>query len=207
MKSSAVYSLGSPPAFTRTTADTNYWQERYAYEKSMNLYLLSQEDFEYQQVESTDLSTSETELDTWISSSFESWASDAIEKRKNNETVPAVPTLPTLSDNQGQLGLANFLAKLNLRIQLTLFRFGGSGELDSEDLVQEVTALKDLLETALLYEDGGSSYSILQKALLTTNASSEIISMLWLIQDKSIEVWVGTHGEIESISLVASGTS
>ena len=203
MKSINIYSLGIPPAFSRTPTDANYWQERYAYERSYNLYLMSEEDIEFQQVEVSDHTASETELTTWLSS-YNTWAENAIQQRKDDLPVPEAPAFPVLADNTGQLGLINLLAKLSLQMNLTLFRFGGSGELDSEDMKAVLEDIKDILELALIYEEDSVDKSILKTAYLDVGEEDELISLLWAYATQPVEVWVGNNGGIENISYVTS---
>lgn len=164
----SIYSLGTLPTFDRTTSDSNYWQERYAYERSMMLYLMAAQGFVSQQVESDDIDDAWADFDTYVgndSSGLTKWISDSITTRESGGTPTAPPALPKTLDLTGQLGLANILAQIKVHTDLSLFRFGGStngGAGGDTDVSDAIDAINTTLEDGLLKTVGAETYPVIE---------------------------------------------
>lgn len=171
MISVAIYSVGSPPAFTRTTADANYWQERLAYERSRMLYDLNIAGFVVTQPEQDDFSAQQSAIDSYLNDEggLVDWIAAAVETQEEGGTPVAPPALPSTIDLTGQLGLANLLAQLDFNVELSLFRFGGSTEGGAGNL--DLQPLVDILTDGLLH-NGNPILELLAAQPITVLLSS-----------------------------------
>jgi hypothetical protein len=119
MKSFTISSLGSPPEFTKSTTDENYWTERAHCEQSQNTYNAQQEGFGIYEVENSDI----TLLDAWMASAtdaIEEYGEDIVAWMRGDEAEekPAKPEMPTLPEYAFvfEQQTADFCAKWNLAV-------------------------------------------------------------------------------------------
>lgn len=158
MKEVTVYSLGEPPAFTKTTTDDMYWTERANYEYSMQRYLMNQQSMKLRDDEASDFNAMEESFDTWIIS-FKAWL-DAVGKGEKSN-LPALPDITDVVAWISGQGWIVFAIKLAINIGLHwLERY-----LDSDDVDETAVNLQELID-------------MLRDAFFVQNAQEEWVAVL-----------------------------
>jgi hypothetical protein len=178
MLTSTVYSLGDPGTFDITDKDDPlYYVARYSHEMSVNLYNLSEEEFEYRQSEIADYSDFTDAMDTYTGA-FITWLEGAVAAQENETAVPALPTLPTLPS----LPIPGIVTQIMIRIVLQLIGNYIKKRFDGGTATGEMVAL-------------------LKKALLDSSGDS----LLYLLHAVPIEIILSRIGEYQDFLYTDGG--
>jgi len=159
MKEQLIYSLGTLPAFGRTTDHEMYWTERVNYELSKMFSLLNTEGFTLIQPEQDDFDAVEEGYDTFATD-VGAWLDSAVTASEEGDPIPALPAIPDLTSLvsifTGNPWLL-FLVKTGIQILLQYIRKKFDSDTDVDELAQ-------ILRKGLIMDlPGGSEGSILEQ--------------------------------------------
>jgi hypothetical protein len=159
MKEQIIYSLGTPPAFTRDTSHEMYWTERVNYELSKMFSLLNTEGFNLIQPEQDDFDAVEESYDTFAAD-VGTWLDSLGEEPPEGGDLPALPSIPDLTALVA-IFTGNpwiiFLVKTGIQILLYYIRKQREGGTD-------VSELTEILRQGLIMDlPGGAEGAILEQ--------------------------------------------
>lgn len=159
MKEQLIYSLGTLPAFGRTTDHEMYWTERVNYELSKMFSLLNTEGFTLIQPEQDDFDAVEEGYDTFATD-VGAWLDSAVTASEEGDPIPALPAIPDLTSLvsifTGNPWLL-FLVKTGIQILLQYIRKKFDSDTDVDELAQ-------ILRKGLIMDlPGGSEGAILEQ--------------------------------------------
>lgn len=84
-----IPTLGAPPAFTKTTADSDYWQARFCYEESLLKYNANVAGYAITQIQQTDIESAEALMDS-LSGELQTWLTSSVTAMEAGEPIPAL---------------------------------------------------------------------------------------------------------------------
>jgi hypothetical protein len=163
-----VQSLGNPGTFDITDkTDPLYYIARFSHEMSMNFYQLNSQSFEFRQMEDTDFSSMEDEVDTYFAL-VKSWISNAVNASDAGNPIPSAPSFPMLTDTVEFLqggSWQGFLFRLFVQVGIAWLEKKLSSSTDAGELAQ-------ILRKAMLKGEDEDEYAILEQL---SNTPLEII--------------------------------